>query len=122
MKHQPNKPDHDVNKLVDEVVCGSDRKFFLQHLHRRFRIRPAWDVEMEQIEQTFNENQTAACGFCWWVAVQQIKPGVRLRAFFQAPSEAPVGDIPEDIAKRVWLACERNNKGLAKVNRLMRGA
>ena len=121
MKHQMNKPDNDVNKLVDEVVCGSDRKFFQQHLHRRFRIRPAWDVEMEQIEQTFNATHTAACGFCWWVAVKKIKPGVRMRAFFQAPLEAPVG-IPEDIAKRVWLACERNKKGLAKVNRLMREA
>ena len=46
-----DKPDNDVNKLVDEVVCGSDRKFFQQHLHRRFRIRPAWDVEMEQIDK-----------------------------------------------------------------------
>ena len=94
-----------LQKLTDEIdrtVCESDRRFFDAHPKRNHRLRPAsWaEVSMHEIADGVAAPITA--GNQMFVAVKQLKPGIRLRAFFIAPAAADWAEPPEDIC-RAWF-------------------
>jgi hypothetical protein len=91
---------------VEATTWASDRTFFDQHPRRRFRVRPAFDVEIEDFARhdvALQRNLPA--GLCWWVAVYHIHPGVRMRCPLAAPHDLPT-EVPEEEARHVWTcAC-----------------
>jgi hypothetical protein len=76
-------------KRVEDVVLSSDRTFFEQHPRRQFRVRPAWDVEIEDFARAGAILRTLPDGLCWWFVVHQIQPGYRMR--FPLPARPRCG-------------------------------
>lgn len=93
--------DAEVIGRVEDVVLSSDRTFFEQHPRRQFRVRPAWDVEIEDFARAGAILRTLPDGLCWWVVVHQIQPGYRTRFPLPAPHHFPT-EVPEADARRVW--------------------
>lgn len=93
--------DAEVIERVEDVVLSSDRTFFAQHPRRQFRVRPAWDVEIEDFARAGAILRTLPDGLCWWVVVHQIQPGYRTRFPLPAPHHFPT-EVPESDARRVW--------------------
>jgi hypothetical protein len=93
----------DLTERVDRGPCESDRIFFRQHPKRKFRLRPAWDVELED----FSRASDGKCGYVlpdpliWWIIVYQAKPGVRFRTPIFAPHTMPT-EVSERDARAVW--------------------
>jgi hypothetical protein len=94
--------DRELWRQVEETACASDRRFFKHHRGRRFRLRPAWDVEIAELVHQFGPMVPPRDGFCWWIVVQQLAPGVRVP--FTAPHHMQV-DPPERGARGVWRLC-----------------
>jgi len=98
--------DTEVLRRVEETVWRSDRAFFQQHPRRRFRIRPAWDAEVEDfIRHSGEPRLTLRAGDCWWIVVHQVRPGARSRLLFAASHTLPF-EASEKDARRIWsLLC-----------------
>jgi hypothetical protein len=91
-----------VLRQIEEIVWCSDRTFFQQHPRRRFRIRPAWDAEIEDFVCHSGEPRPALkVGDCWWIVVHQIRPGVRSRLLFAASHTLPP-EASEKDARQIW--------------------
>jgi len=121
---QMNMPSIEILERVEDTAWPSDRNFFEQRPRRRFRVRPAWSAEIEEftclavIEQALLPN-----GFCWWVVVHQIKPGMRIRLPLAAPHNAPT-EVTEAQARRVWAArspagCKKWLRGIRRKQRTL---
>jgi hypothetical protein len=67
----------EIVRRVEDVVLSSDRNFFDQQPRRRFRIRPAFDVEIEDFARHGVIERILPEGLCWWVVVHQITSGFR---------------------------------------------
>lgn len=93
--------DAEIVERVEDVVLASDRIFFEQHPRRSFRIRPAWDVEIEDFARHAVIQRTLPAGLCWWVAVHQVHRGFRMRFPLAAPHHFPT-EVPEADARHVW--------------------
>jgi hypothetical protein len=106
MKTMDRPSDTDVLRQVEEAAWHSDRTFFQQHPRRRFRIRPAWDVEVEDFVRHSGEPRpTLKAGDCWWIVVHQVRPGARSRLLFTASHTLPP-EASERDARRIWsLLC-----------------
>jgi hypothetical protein len=81
-----------------------DRAFFIRHPERVYRMRLATPGEIETIAvidgAPFVPHREELFA---WTIVRQIAPGLRLRVGITAPlPEAPVDDIPEDIARGIF--------------------
>ena len=104
------RSDDELAQLLDDVVMVSDRKFFIQHPGREFRIRPAWEIEVEQIARVNSSNVTAqpiADDHCWWTLVWQVSPGMRMRHLFSAPHDLDP-EPPEAVAHSIWNQLTHN--------------
>jgi hypothetical protein len=96
----------EVCQRVEDTAWSSDRAFFEQHPQRRYRLRPAWDAEIEQ-NRLRGECTSLPAGLCWWVAVHLIAPGVRMRQLLGAGHDLPI-DPPEKVAREMFeRACPR---------------
>lgn len=93
--------DAEVVERVEDIVMSSDRTFFEQHPRRSFRVRRAWDVEIEDFARHVVIERNLPDGLCWWVIVHQIAPGLRMRFPLAAPHHFPT-EVPEVDARRVW--------------------
>jgi hypothetical protein len=91
----------DIIALVEEVVWASDRTFFQQHPGRQYRLRPAWQVEVEDFVRHGGGAADLCDGHCWWVVVHQMAPGFRYRVPFSAPHHLPT-EAPEREARRMF--------------------
>jgi hypothetical protein len=92
----------EILRLLEDVVMASDRAFFLQQPHRRFRLRPAWDIELKDIAYHTGEPlPTLPAGLCWWVAVHNYAPGLRGRFPFAAPHNLPT-ETSEETASEIF--------------------
>jgi hypothetical protein len=95
-----------IKKLTPAVdrALDSDRRFFDQHPSRSYRLRPAFPPEVEVLA-VLNEPKQIDLppNWIWFVAVRQILPGVRVRAF---GAMAPRGgdDPPEAECRAFYLA------------------
>jgi hypothetical protein len=88
--------------LFEDIVMASDRAFFLQHPQRCFRLRPAWDIELEHLTRHSGEPlPTLQAGLCWWVVVRNYAPGVRGRFPFAAPHDLPT-ETSEETASEIF--------------------
>jgi hypothetical protein len=90
----------DLSQQIEDTVWASDRKFFEQHPQRKFRLRPAFAVEIEE----FNRRSPLGAlpeGSCWWVAVYCIHPQARQRIPFGAPHHLPA-ESTEAEARKIW--------------------
>jgi hypothetical protein len=95
--------DDELERRVDETAMASDRTFFKQHPQRNYRIRPAWNIEVEHLARHFEDPLVAPPpDRCWWIAVRRVAPGLRARFLFHAPDEPPSSEIPEKYARRIW--------------------
>jgi hypothetical protein len=90
-----------LQRVVDEVdrtAFEPDRRFFADNPNRNYRVRPASDVEISEIEMRYD---TALSGR-WFVSVTRLGSGIRSRNFFEVPSDAPWRpglDLGEDICR-----------------------
>jgi hypothetical protein len=74
-------------------VLRTDRRFFKCNPDRNHYVRPAHPVE---IAMAISCREPVPAGFVPWVAICQIKPGTRLRAFLVARvGSSPDGDEEE---------------------------
>jgi hypothetical protein len=84
---------------VDRIACESDRRFFRDHPQRSHRIRHATWAEVSQMEEVDGAAAPVSPGKQCFVAVKQLQPGVRMRAFFIAPAAGEEAEgMPESIA------------------------
>jgi hypothetical protein len=91
--------DAEVLQRLEDTVWASDRKFFEQHPRRKFRLRPAFAVEVEDFDR-HKPLRALPDGFCWWIAVRCLFPGARQRTPFGShhlPAESSESD-----ARRIW--------------------
>jgi hypothetical protein len=93
--------DFEIARRVEDVVLSSDRAFFDQHPRRQFRVRPAFDVEIEDFARHGAIERTLPEELCWWVTVHQIRPGIRMRFPLAAPHHFPT-EVSEITARDVW--------------------
>jgi hypothetical protein len=91
----------DPTRRVDESPCESDRQFFGQHPRRRFRLRPAWDIEIQHFARHGGGGPQVPAGHCWWMLVRLVKPHVRMRFAFTAKHDLPP-ETSERDARRIW--------------------
>jgi hypothetical protein len=99
-----------VVRRVEDIVLSSDRTFFDQHPRRQFRVRPAFDVEIEDFARHGAIERTLPEELCWWTVVHQIRPGIRMRFPLAAPHHFPT-EVSEDQARDVWAhRCPREWK------------
>lgn len=88
---------------IEETAWASDRAFFKDRPARRYRLRPAWTCEIEGgVAALDGTPPPLRPGACWWVAVYQMAPGMRMRVPFQAPHDLDT-DPPEDVAREVVM-------------------
>ena len=84
-----------MNLLAPCRMAHADALYFERFPRRRYRVRLASRAEIEQ----------ASISVPFWlrvyVAVHQISPGIRLRAFLTAP-EGMETDLPEALARSVF--------------------
>lgn len=95
MSGSTTQTDDEIEQLLDDVVMVSDRNVFAHHPRREFRVRSAWELEIEQLERgaassglTITATPVPA-GWCWWVLVWQVEPGAWFRKPFLAPHDLP---------------------------------
>jgi hypothetical protein len=91
-----------IQKLADEIdrtASESDRRFFKDHPQRSRRIRHATWAEVSAQEVIDGTALPISPGRQCFVAVRQLQPGLRMRAFFIAPDAGEeVEEMPEDLA------------------------
>jgi hypothetical protein len=90
-----------VPQLIEDIVWRSDRTFFEQQPRRQFRIRPAWECEIEDFRRHNNLPEDYSKGLCWWIVIRQFRPGIRARYPFLAPHLLPPETTEED-ARDIW--------------------
>jgi hypothetical protein len=93
---------NEVARLLEDVVMESDRTFFRQHPERDFRVRPMWDIELEEFACHGGPLPFLITGWCWWAAIRQLEPGLRARFPFPAPHNFPT-ELSEDNASEVFF-------------------
>jgi hypothetical protein len=93
--------DAEVIQGVEDTVLGSDRRFFELHPHREFRLRPAFDAEVEDFARNGVIERALPDRLCWWTIVHRISPGLRMRFPLAAPHNLPT-EISEADAQRIW--------------------
>jgi hypothetical protein len=74
-----------------ERVTKNDRKFFVRHQHRKHRLRPAAQIEIE-VERGGMEPPP---GSRWFTIVRQLLPGVRVRLIVPLSD-----DIKKDLSEQ----------------------
>ena len=70
-------------------------------IDRQFRVRPAFDVEIEDFARHGAIERTLPEKLCWWVVVHQIRSGIRMRFPLAAPHHFPT-EVSEATARNVW--------------------
>ena len=68
-----------IDKLID-----TDRRFFERRPERSHRVRRAFAEEVAAGEIVLGQRRELPPHGAWFVAIRQIQPGVRVRAFFIA--------------------------------------
>jgi hypothetical protein len=111
--------DRDIINLVEEIALASDRKFFDQHPQRNYRIRPAWEFEVENFSRACGYRAQAPEGHCWWTLVHRFGRGVRGRLLFTASHELSPHGTPEATARSLWdaLCPPKHKRGLRAFQR-----
>ncbi len=91
----PQQPDNGID----------DAEFFRRHQYRQFRMRLATPDEIEICERIGGKRQYALDRRFHWSVIKQIAPGMRVRVSVLAPMppEYPLHDIPEEVAREVFL-------------------
>jgi hypothetical protein len=96
------KTSEEIVQRVEDIVWASDRTFFAQHPRRRFRVRPAFDIEIEDFVRHASYNPPPApADWCHWIIMQQVAPGVRFRWPFMARHDLPI-DVSEQTVRSIW--------------------
>jgi len=96
----------ELTPAVDRAL-DADRRFFGRHASRSYRLRPAFPPEVELLAVLNEPKQfDLPPNWIWFVAVRQLLPGVRVRAF---GAMAPRGgdDPPETECRAFFLAWTR---------------
>jgi hypothetical protein len=104
MRIDEKRSGNEILRLIEDIVWASDRAFFEQQPTRQFRIRPAWNFEIEDFALHHGEEffPTPAQGHCWWIVVRQVRPGFRARYPFTGPHTLPC-EAPEEHARGIWF-------------------
>jgi len=95
-----NAPAPAVDAL--EAASEDDRLWFEAHPHRQHRIRPYMPGE----GPPGHPDPVPRPGHGLFVAVRQVKPGIRMRLSFDAEGEPATGEYA--ASRRVALLLERN--------------
>ncbi len=90
----------ELTPAVDRAL-DSDRRFFVRHTSRSYRLRPAFPPEVEVLAVLNEPKQfDLPPNWIWFVAVRQVLPGVRVRAFGAMAPRG--GDDPPEAACRAF--------------------
>ncbi|MBA9071496.1 hypothetical protein FHR71_005276 [Methylobacterium sp. RAS18] len=89
------------------IVIEGDRRFFDRHADRHHRIRHMSRAEAADFAARGLTLPLQPDGWRWFVAVKRVPMG-RIRSPFGSPEDAEV-DLPEDLARCLFLAAENAN-------------
>lgn len=87
-----------VTQLMDSEL-DADRRFFRRRPHRKHRVRRVFPAEFEHVRRMGHDIPKSDKRV--FVAIQQVRPGARLRFFFVGPRDFET-DLPETEA-RAWV-------------------
>lgn len=90
-------PNTRIHELADEQT-QADRRWFEKHPGRKHYVRPAHPAEIAEFEIV----STVPPGYQIYVAVRNVRPGVRLRATFCRGAGFPVWELSEKHARRIF--------------------
>ena len=96
-----------LSRLVGEdeergVGSIQDAAYFEERPGRRYRMRLATPNELGALE-VVEGPQTLPADCFRWIAIKQLTPGVRVRAYLSAPlPPGPIADIPEHVARAAF--------------------
>lgn len=85
---------------ANESSLLADRRFFERWPERHHRIRLSSAAEIESLK-LLGEGQDAPAGYCWYTAVRQVVPDVRIRSFV-VWREGAETDVAEPVAAMVF--------------------
>jgi hypothetical protein len=88
-----------------EAVTEADRRFFLRHPERSYRVRLTAEAELRQAGRAGCPLDAPFPNFRWFTAIRQVAPGCRLRVYLQAPALCET-DVPEALAAAIYRRSE----------------
>ncbi|TXN73423.1 hypothetical protein [Methylobacterium sp. WL6] len=105
---------------ADKAIEG-DRRFFVRHPSREYRVRLISKAEQRQTELieggTFNLTAATPAAF---IALKQVAPGVRLKVVVFGPAEAIGEELCEADARDVFEGYADKHPQIRKQERMMR--
>lgn len=93
--------DAEIIHRVEHTVLASDRRFFELHPHREYRLRPAFEAEVEDFARNGVIERALPDHLCWWTIMHRVSPGLRMRFPLAAPHNLPT-EISETDASEIW--------------------
>ena len=84
-----------------DLVTASDRRWFEEHPHRRFRIRRMAAAEIASIGALKALNPVPD-GSARFTLIRKMSPDCRLRIFIFGPLHKSGGETSEEIAAALW--------------------
>jgi hypothetical protein len=105
------KTNEEISQGVEDTAWASDRMFFKQHPRRRLRLRPAFNIEVEDFVRHGGYNSAVPTDWCHWIIVQLISPEVRARFPFAAHHSLRLDMSEPDISALLELICPIEYKG-----------
>jgi hypothetical protein len=109
-----NLPDSELAQLVERSITN-DRKFFVRHPHRKYRVRRASAAEVEQLARRRAQDLEPPPKMRWFIcthrvherlrarilfAARRLPPGASARAIWEAAASPRVKDIVEAARER----------------------
>jgi hypothetical protein len=105
------KTNEEISQGVEDTAWASDRTFFKQHPGRRLRLRPAFNIEVEDFVRHAGYDSAIPTDWCHWIIVQQISPEVRARFPFAGHHSLRLDMSEPNISELLEWICPPKHKG-----------
>ena len=90
-----------LSERIDRKILSADRAFFERFPNRSHRVRLASQLELQANKLLNPTSPEPPDGYAAYVAVRQLRPGIRMRGFFIDPSGGDT-DLSEDEAHALY--------------------
>jgi hypothetical protein len=105
------KTSEEIAQKVEDTAWASDRTFFEQHPRRQLRLRPAFNIEIEDFARHAEYDSAIPADWCHWIIVQRVAPGVRVRFPFAGHHSLRLDMSESNIGALLERICPPESRG-----------